>query len=1502
MNAIIFTSQKFMLILANEKRERKFIEVLKRIINTVLWTVVALYLVAVALFHVPVVQHAIGSEVARVLSAKLGTAVSVGRVDLGFANRLIVDDIHLADQKGQPMLRAARVSAKVELLPLMRGRIVVTSSQFFGLRLNLYKENAATPANFQFVVDSLSSKEPKTESSAIDLQIGALVIRHGQVSYRRMDKAPTDGRFSANDLDVKNISAHFILNRLTNDSINVKVKRLSFDEKSGFRLKNLAFQLMANSRHAALTGFQADLPHSSVRLADCEASYRLADGKPDMASLQFSGGIADCSIRLSDLACFLPKLKQMSQTLRLSAALRGRKSTVEVESLRLSDAQNMFNLFSKVAVYDAYSATLRSVKLPVIQLQVKQPFIEAVAADFGTELPAIVSRLGDVALQGELTASSRSLQASCQLKTGAGEVQLALQKNQGGTYKGKLATADFNLQQLTDNPQLGTVSADATIEGKDLNHFLASATIAHLQFKAYDYRDISLEAKREGGSCEGEASIHDPNLDAVVLANLLQGKAAPTLSVQANVQDCSPAQLHLSEKWGNSRFALDVLADIQGHNIHDAVGTLQVSNFSKTQSDGQSYELASLALTSERVPQGRRLTLDSDFGNAEITGNFDYASLPGSFFSLVGNVLPTLPGLPKVLKKTNNDFTLSAYLTDTEWLQQLLGVPLDARRPLRLAASLDDRSSDMSLSVDAPSFLYAGKPYRQTSLQVSTTDEAIRVLAHTEKIMDNGRPFSWNADVSAHHDRMTASVRFDNHERNPFRGSVNLDTQLHKDEGGASTAYVDVKESEVTVGDATWHVRPASIVYKKNDLSISGFTFESADQHIAISGRASNRMADSLYVDLKSVDVSYILNLVNFHSVDFSGFASGRAHVAGLFTDRPEAKADLSIADFRFENGRMGTLLAHADYDSEEGQINIDAVAADEGDRRTFVRGYVSPKRSCLDLAIDAQNTRLEFMESFCSSFLENVEATAAGKLRLYGPLSNINLTGELVANGSVGISSLSTNYVFRNDTVRLVPDEIQFRRDTIYDRNGNIGILSGNLYHQHLTNLSYDLSVKAQNLLSYDTHSFGENTFYGTVYATGDCRIVGRSGEVNFDINATPNKGTIITYLVDSRTELSSSDFLTWRSPKSNDSLAIVTDSLDHTLSAEALQTEEKPANSYATDIRMNFLVNCTPDATIKLIMDERSGDYIAQNGDGVMRATYYNKGSFDLYGNYIVADGVYKLTIQDVIRKDFTFQQGGVLAFGGDPFDANISLKALYVLNGVSLSDLNIGRSFNNNNVRVDCLMNITGTANAPKVDFSLDMPTLGNDVKQMVRSIINAEEEMNQQVLYLLAVGRFYNRGNNNAASSTTQDSQTSLAMQSFLSGTISQQINQVLGSVVNSSNWNFGANISTGSEGFYNAEYEGLLSGRLFNNRLIFNGQFGYRDNANATTSFIGDFDLRYLLYPNGNLSINVYNKANDRYFTRNSLNTQGIGIIVKKDFNGLRDLLNIRKKKSAEAAE
>ena len=754
------------------------------------------------------------------------------------------------------------------------------------------------------------------------------------------------------------------------------------------------------------------------------------------------------------------------------------------------------------------------------------------------------------------------------------------------------------------------------------------------------------------------------------------------------------------------------------------------------------------------------------------------------------------------------------------------------------------------------------------------------------------------ADAADNH--LVTALHFENDALHTMKGVLNADAQFFRTAEGKDAAHVDIHSSDITIGNTVWTVEPGTIVYSKNDLTIDHLAISNDRQHLIIDGRGSENAADSLIAELQDIDVEYILDLVDFDAVKFSGKATGKAFVTHLF-GTPEAAAKLDVAEFRFEDGRMGTLSATARLNNEAKQIDINAIANDTIAPQvqnvlqmglfpvnTLVNGYVSPQRNELELFIRPNKARGEFLESFCGSFMRDVDLQVTGDLRLYGALDDLNLTGGVAASGSVGIKSLNTTYTLRNAAVSLIPDEILFRNDTIFDAHGHIGIVNGALHHKSLTNLSYDFDIEAQELLAYDFRDFGSDTFCGTVYGTGNCTIRGRDGEVVIDVDVTPDEGSEIRYNASSPDAISSGEFVTWRERSEVQ--------LQNLITQHPTPSTQEEVPEQSTDIRLNFLINANPRATLKVIMDAATGDYIALNGDGVIRATYYNKGSFDMFGNYNVDHGIYKLTIQNVIKKDFQFTQGGSIVFGGDPYNAALNLQALYTVVGVPLSDLQLGKSFTSNNIRVNCLMNITGTPNQPRVDFALDMPTVGTDAKQMIFNVINSEEEMNQQVLYLLAVGRFYNQGTNNASTDgTEQQSQTSLAMQSLLSGTISQQLNNVLSSLVKNRNWNFGANISTGDQGFYNAEYEGLLSGRLLNNRLLINGEFGYRDNPNATTSFIGDFDLQYLLRPSGNLAIKVYNQTNDRYFTRNSLNTQGVGIIWRKDFSGLRDLFGQERK-------
>ncbi|WP_308269061.1 translocation/assembly module TamB domain-containing protein [Prevotella sp.] len=1455
----------------------------KRIINITIWTLIGLYTAIIILLHIPSIQTYIGGCVADALCDKFGTKVKVGRVDLGFINRLILDDSYMQDKNGEQMLRVSRISVKINLLALANGQIEITSAQFFGLHANLYKATPEAKPNFQFVVDALASKDSTKQKTPLDLQINSLIIRNGEISYRVLSRPSRPGKFSADDINARNISAHIIINRITDDSLNVKVKRIAFDERCGFKLKSLSLSAIACRTKTKIENFKLELPATLIQIPSLQASYRMKNGQIEMPTLQFDGSIKAPYISTSDLAVFVPTLTRLNMRPALDIQFNGTGSSLTVKKISINTTDGSLQLVANGGVknYPANPSWYTNID----QLKAGQQTISNIyAVATGKNVPNIIERLGNVQITGYAGGDKKNIASEGKLHTSPGNLTLAFDKR-GDKITAHMETVRFNIGSLVNDNKLGHISANLNVHGSSKDNFAAQGRVYDFDYNGYKYRSLNLNATYRNKRLEGKANIDDPNVQLTAIGTFVNNGAKPNLQLKANIAHFEPNTLRLTDKWQQTAFAANIACDIKGSDINNADGSIELHDFAMRGPETE-YNINNVSVKTGYNNGNHFLDVDSDFGTIDINGHFSYNTIVRSVLNMVAAKLPTIPGLTHKPQREFNDFTLNASLNSTEWMNRLLGIPLEIHRPLNISGEIDDKNEKINLWCDVPSFTFNGNRFSDAFINVESPSDTLKADIRIKKLANRGKYMALHLNAGASDNHLNTSLSFSNNERHPLKGIINSSTVFAKDEEGVSTAYIDVLPSRATIGDTTWHVAPSSIIYSKNKLQVNSFSVSHDNQMLAINGTATKSENDSLLVTLNDIDVSYVLNLVNFHSVDFLGMASGEARIAGAFSEKPLLSADVIVKDFKFETGRMGTLYANVGYNHEEGNIEINAVAKDEDNRRTDINGYVSPKHNYIDLAIDAHRTRAEFMESFCGSFMDNVNADINGNVNVVGPLNNINLVGKAVVDGSVRLSALNTTYWMRGDSVTFVPDEIKFKGDTLYDRNGNIGIMTGSIYHKHLTNLSYALKVKAKNLLAYDTHSFGDNTFYGTAYVTGDCDIKGKSGEVVIDIDAVPEKNSILVYNAADQSSIGSTDFITWK-----DNNVEKTDSTD---------TEHNNKVDISTNIRLNFLINCNPNATLKLIMDEKTGDYITLNGDGVLRASYFNKGSFDIYGNYIVDHGVYKLTIQNIIKKDFTFQKGGSISFGGDPYNAALNLKALYVLNSVSLADLNIGRSFSNNNVRVNCLMNITGNPNSPKVDFDLDMPNMSNDIKQMVYSLLNAEEEKNQQVLYLLAVGRFMaQNNNNNATGETPQYSQTSLAMQSFLSGTISQQLNSVLSNVINSSNWNFGANISTGTEGFNNAEYEGMLSGSLLNNRLLFNGQFGYRDNANATTSFIGDFDLKYLLFPNGNLAINVYNKTNDRYFTRNSLNTQGLGVIMKKDFTRISDLFFWRKKEKTK---
>lgn len=212
--------------------------------------------------------------IAKELSEVLNTRLTIGKINIGLLNRIIIDDVLLDDQSGKEMLKVTRLSAKFDILPFFKGKISISSVQLFGFTINLNKETPDSPPNFKFVLDAFASKDTVKKESSLDLRINSVLIRRGRMAYHVLSEEKTPGKFNAKHVQLQNIIANISLKAMNRDSLNLGIKRLSFDEKaSGFSLKKMSLKLVANDKRTNIENFAIELPETSLKMDTIHLVY-----------------------------------------------------------------------------------------------------------------------------------------------------------------------------------------------------------------------------------------------------------------------------------------------------------------------------------------------------------------------------------------------------------------------------------------------------------------------------------------------------------------------------------------------------------------------------------------------------------------------------------------------------------------------------------------------------------------------------------------------------------------------------------------------------------------------------------------------------------------------------------------------------------------------------------------------------------------------------------------------------------------------------------------------------------------------------------------------------------------------------------------------------------------------------------------------------------------------------------------------------------------------------
>ena len=432
---------------------RQDIKAIRHIISTVVWLLVGILALLFILLHIPAVQSFLGTKTSGILSEKLGTTVKVGRIDIGMLNRVIIDDFELMDQQGEKALSASRLSATVDIGPLLGGQISVSSAQLFGVKAHLYKADADSPLNIQFVLDSLAS-EDKEEKEPLHLNINSLVIRNGVVRYDRLDIPATPNHFSPHHLNITNLSGHLMLYQLSDEAIDLRVKRVALKERSGLDLRQLSLNLKATKESLNLTDILVKLPNSTLQSDSIQAYYAFDDEGLRKETLKYRGNIDELQLSPADIRFILPQAESFQNPVRLVANVSGTADHINLHNI---------NLHSDEGLHLTTNGTVKNLRqapewfFNISQLDVRNSALVKVCSQAHVTLPTQVLNLGDIKYSGEVGGSPKTYALKGHLTTDAGQADIAASLRDQH-LSGHINTDGINLRTILGEERLGLIA------------------------------------------------------------------------------------------------------------------------------------------------------------------------------------------------------------------------------------------------------------------------------------------------------------------------------------------------------------------------------------------------------------------------------------------------------------------------------------------------------------------------------------------------------------------------------------------------------------------------------------------------------------------------------------------------------------------------------------------------------------------------------------------------------------------------------------------------------------------------------------------------------------------------------------------------------------------------------------------------------------------------------------------------------------------------------------
>ncbi|MDR1729319.1 MAG: translocation/assembly module TamB [Prevotellaceae bacterium] len=1470
---------------------------IRHIVLIVLGIIVSLNILVMILLNIPFIQQKALRITVSWLQEKTHSKISAGHLRLNLFRGVSLDEVFLADQRGDTLLYVGSLTANTSLLYVYQNNTLrIDDVRLEDFKVFLSRDSDSAPFNFQFLVDAFSSKDTTSKApSSFDLVIRNIDLRNGTFRYDIFSGEETPARFNASHIHVRKLDGQLSLGSIRPDKFSARIYRLSAEEQSGVSLQNLHAQIDKDQEKIHLVNFGLDLPNSHLNLSDAwfDSQQVLSNGSSDSKNGIYYVQIEKSEIVPEDLRAFYPPLAGLSKSLKLEGLLNDTVPSLGINTLNASYGDEITMSLSGASMSNWGDYRKSNYTADISQLFLSQEGIKTIlqVTSPETKLPEIAGKLGDLQSHLTINGNLERLLVNGDLTAAPGSVSINgnIGYNTGnGNFTANTAVLSnsFDLNTILDpSLQVGKSAFDvhATItisQGKNPDIHVAG-TLPFFTFRNYVYQQVVLDGEYRGmNDITAQLRLDDKNLSLDLDGKVLQAaNRQPEYHLNGSIRHLNPFNLHLTNNFKDTVIGMDIRMNVQGDKPENMTGEVRLEHFYIASVD-TILQMDSLLVTAEKTVNNEKLLqLISPYINARVEGVYNPVTIVRTAQNILHGYLPTFfdyAALPK--NAVPNNFSYSITLKNAGWLLNLFHSPVMFNKQSSIWGEFRDSSNEISLYANFPELFYGKIPLEETVINLRKETNAYLVNVRSNIAMQT--PICAEVTTEIANDTVAVHLSYDNSPTEfSFFGEIQSRLSFKKEmQGKGLILTADFLPSNLTVNDLQIGFKPATVIVKPGNIAINDFGLTHDNQpFFGIDGVVSASAADTLQVFFKRASISTLLGGLDLAgTVPVNGYMDGTVYFSQLLEKPRFYTRAFHVDELTYDNDSLGTLILNSRWNERQNGMNVGLSLIRSNDETISAGGLISPAEDLIRLNVNLHSLPIEVAQPFLNGIVHNLNGYCGSDLKVDGKLSAPDISGYFyLQDASATVDYTDVTYRF-SDTIRFTPTSADITNMLIYDSKNQTARLNFAVKHDHLSNFTYSGSLQLNNFLALNNPSKTDSLVHGILYVNGNLTVKGDMEEVTVGGKlSNGDHSNVKIHLPESATQANTYRTIVYVDTKATN--------------FEMGKSQEK--NNFS--IKAKADIELTKGAKLGVIISSSLGDGLSIQGDGNITADYDSEASgIRLFGQYTVDNGSLKLKVSQ-LSKSFTIQQGSRINMNGDPMMSNFDVTALYQLR----SDLNsLDASFATlglvqTRMLVNCILHIQGNLNRLNLDYQISLPDANDDINQLVNSIINTDDLRIKEFAYLVGFGSFF-PPHGQASGGNVMTSLATSSLSTALNGALSG----VLGN-----NWTIGTDLNSKQGDFSDVEMNVYLSTQLLNDRLIINSSVGYRNGNTTETPWIGDFDVAYKLTKTGSIQAKAYSHTNNEIF-RTANTTQGVGMVFSREGKRFGDLFRLRKRKELQQTE